>query len=59
MSQGIPLTQCKMHFKKSDLLSNEVIELCKQDENGEPLLPTSVPKFLPYFEYVKDHEKVI
>ena len=59
MSQGIPLMQYKIHPTKSDWSPDEGIELWKRAENREPLLPTGVPKVLPYFEYIKDHEKVI
>ena len=31
----------------------------KQIENGEPLLPKGAPNVPPYFEYLKDHEKVL
>ena len=59
MSQGIPLMQYKIHPTKSDWSPDEGIELWKRAENGEPLLPPGVPRVLPYFEYMKDHEKVI
>ena len=51
--------QYKIHPTKSDWSPDEEIELQKCTENGEPLLPKGVPNVLPYFEYLKDHEKVI
>ena len=59
MSEGVPLMQYKIHPTKSDWSPDEGIELWKRGENGETLLPTGAPKVLPYFEYMKDHEKVI
>ena len=60
MSEGVPLMQYKIHPTKSDWSPDEGIELWKRGENGETLLPTTgAPKVLPYFEYMKDHEKVI
>ena len=51
--------QYKIHPTKSDWSPDEGIELWKRGINGETLLPIGAPKVLPYFEYMKDHEKVI
>ena len=59
MSQGIPLMQYKIHPTKNEWLLDEGIELWRHAKNGEPLFPIEVPKKLPYFQYIKDHEKVV
>ena len=59
MSQGTPLMQYKIHLTKSDWSLDKGIKLWKLIENGEPLLSKGVPNVLPYFEYLKIHEKVV
>ena len=51
--------QYKIHPTKSEWLLDGGIKLWRRVENGEPLLPKGVPKKLSYFEYIKDHEKVV
>ena len=51
--------QYKIHPTKSDWSPDKGIKLQKCAKNGELILPKGVPNVLPYFEYLKDHEKVV